>query len=157
MRHVAMRYLTAAIVLVVLAARAGGSTCMGDLNADGRVQVEEVVHMVACALGDAPCGGAHIRDVVQAVGNAMYGCDTVRLSKPACYQCEPCPFAINGIFSALDQVVSELEAEGITVIEANVEPVEITCLACGVCPAGFIFQVLVPEHDRARLLELGWQ
>jgi hypothetical protein len=59
--------------------------CIGDCNADGRVAINELIRMVAIALGDGPVTGCiagderhdgriTINEIVRAVNNALFDC-----------------------------------------------------------------------------------
>lgn len=150
----------------------GAVACMGDLNSDRIVRVEEIVEMVACALEDdaGRCAQARVAvdELVRAVNNAMYGCppEAVWMYIVPCRQCESCAllniFSIHELVTFLDggtpdAIPDELLPEEVAILDYQVSSPQIVCSACG-CPQSLmpVFHALVSHADVERMTDVGW-
>jgi hypothetical protein len=82
----------AVLAVALLLAGPVGAECAGDCDADGAVRVDELVGLVACALGNAPSadclacadgdgsGALEVHELVAAVTHALDGCTGTRFT-----------------------------------------------------------------------------
>lgn len=161
------RLVLAALALTLLPTH-GAAACMGDLNGDGAVRIDELVEMVACAMNDdaeaCPQPPVVVDELVLAVNNAVHGCEAeaVGMRIVACRQCEPCPFftvseLVRFLIEGADGIPDELLPDGVDVLDLQIEFPQVVCAACG-CPQSGIptYRVLVAPDDVDAMIAVGW-
>lgn len=155
----------AVLTLVVLCPVRDTQACMGDLNDDGTVRVDELVEIVSCAMDDeadsCPQPPIVVDELVLAVNNALHGCtgETAWMGIVGCRQCEACPlFGVLDLVRTLTEgVPDELLPDGVVVLDSQIEIVQAACAACG-CPepGSPIYRALVARADVEAMTAAGW-